>query len=157
MTFFRETNDLVEARKELIESRERLRLALEAAQDGVWDWDVPSGRMVYNRSWAKMLGLELSEVEPHITTWRSLIHPEDLDDAEERLWAHLNGESEFYETEVRLRHKQGHYVWVLDRGRVMERDAQGRPTRMTGTTATSPRASRPNWRWRSASRSPRPS
>ncbi len=120
-------------RKELLDSRERLQLALEATQDGVWDWDIPSGQMVYNDTWAKMLGIELTDLKTDESTWLSLIHPEDHARSNILFQAHLQGESPQYESEVRLRHKKGHYIWVLDRGRVVSRDEQGNPVRMTGT------------------------
>ena len=133
LSFFRDFGEEVETRRDLLASRERLSLALDAARDGVWDWDVPSGRMVYNSAWATMLGLELDQVEADQTTWQRLVHPDDLDRVEPLLAAHLRGDLPDYETEVRLRHADGHYIWVLDRGRVVERDAQGVPVRMAGT------------------------
>ncbi len=133
MTLFRNVTADVETRRDLVASRERLSLALEAARDGVWDWDVASGRMVYSRSWANMLGLELEDVEADQKTWERLIHPDDHQRAMSLLHAHLQGEVPIYETEVRLRHARGHYIWVLDRGKVVRRSASGEPLRMTGT------------------------
>ncbi|HPF71644.1 MAG TPA: PAS domain S-box protein, partial [Candidatus Krumholzibacteria bacterium] len=133
LTVFRDITAEVETRRDLVVSRERLSLALEAAQDGVWDWDIPSGRMVYSRSWATMLGLQLEDVTPDQKTWESLIHPDDHRRAMALLHAHLQGEVPIYETEVRLRHARGHYIWVLDRGKVVRRNAAGEPLRMTGT------------------------
>jgi len=120
-------------RKELLDSRERLQLALEATQDGVWDWDIPSGQMIYNDTWAKMLGIELADLKTDESTWLSLIHPEDHARSNALFQAHLRGDLPQYESEVRLRHKKGHYIWVLDRGRVVSRDEHGKPVRMTGT------------------------
>ncbi len=133
MSVFRDITADVETRRDLLASRERLSLALEAAQDGVWDWDIPSGRMVYSRSWAAMLGLDLEDVPPDQSTWATLIHPDDRIRAGSLLQAHLRGEVPVFETEVRLRHARGHYLWVLDRGKVVERDPDGAPVRMTGT------------------------
>jgi len=133
LTFFRDITEQAATRRELLDSRERLQLAIEAAQDGVWDWDVPSGRMVYSRAWAGMLGFELEELQADQNAWLYLIHPDDHPRSNALLDAHLNGDLPTYETEVRLRHKEGHYIWVLDRGRVVDRDEEGRPLRMTGT------------------------
>ncbi|MFN2371861.1 MAG: PAS domain-containing protein, partial [Candidatus Krumholzibacteriia bacterium] len=133
MTVFRDITADVETRRDLMASRERLSLALEAAQDGVWDWDVPNGRMVYSRSWAAMLGLELEEIAPDPSTWDRLIHPQDAPRARALLAAHLRGEAPVYETEVRLRHARGHWIWVLDRGKVVQRGPGGEALRMTGT------------------------
>ncbi len=133
LTFFRDISDQVAIREELMASRERLQLALDAAQDGVWDWDITEGRMVYSKTWANMLGYDLDELQTDKSTWLFLIHPEDHANANALLEAHLHGGSPQYEAEVRLRHKSGHYIWVLDRGQVVSRDEQGRPQRMTGS------------------------
>jgi PAS domain S-box-containing protein len=133
LAFLRDIGEEIETRRDLLASRERLSLALDAARDGVWDWDIPSGNMVYNRAWAAMLGLQLEDVPPDQSTWLRVVHAADRDRVETLLRSHLNGEIPNYETEVRLRHARGHYIWVLDRGRVVERDPEGRPLRMTGT------------------------
>ncbi len=133
MTFFRDVTEQAEIRKDLIDSRERLHLALEAAQDGVWDWDIIQNRMVYSPAWAQMLGYELPELKTDESNWLYLIHPEDHAHSNTLLQAHLQGDLPQYEAEVRLRHKLGHYIWVLDRGRVVSRDENGKPHRMAGT------------------------
>ncbi len=133
LVFLRDISDELETRRELMASRDRLSLALEAARDGVWDWDIVADTMVYNRSWAAMLGLDLKDVRPDRSTWSQSIHPDDRERVETLLQAHLRGDIPNYETEVRLRHARGHYRWVIDRGRVVERDPAGRPLRMTGT------------------------
>jgi len=133
LTFMRDITDQMETRRDLLASRERLQLALDAARDGVWDWDIPTGSMVYNQAWAEMLGYALEEVQPDKSAWLTLVHPEDHAQAAARVAAHLKGESPVYEAEVRLRHKDGHYLWVLDRGKVVARDQHGQPARMTGT------------------------
>ena len=133
LTFFRDITTENQNRRNLLASRERLQLALDAARDGVWDWDIASGKMVYSESWAGMLGYPLSEISDGTHTWRSLIHPHDLVRAQTLVDTHLQGLVPGYEIEVRLRHRRGHYIWVLDRGRVVERDEQGNPLRMTGT------------------------
>ncbi len=133
LTFFRDITEQAATRQELLDSRERLQLALEAARDGVWDWDLRSGRMVYSQAWANMLGYDLQEWQSGQNAWLSLIHPDDHARSTALLDAHLNGNLPIYETEVRLRHKAGHYIWVLDRGQVVDRDDEGRPLRMTGT------------------------
>ncbi len=133
LTFFRDISDQVAIREELLSSRERLQLALDAAQDGVWDWDIPQGKMIYSKIWASMLGYDLDELQTDKSTWLFLIHPEDHARATTLLDAHLRGDIHQYETEVRLRHKNGYYIWVLDRGRVVSRDEHGLPLRMTGT------------------------
>ena len=133
VTFMQDITALKEAHRDLVVSRERLQLALDAAQDGVWDWNVQTGEVIYNEAWARMLGYELEELDPRIETWESLVHPADRERAKRTLNDHLEGRTATYQSELRLRHGKGHYLWILDRGKVVARDAQGRPLRMTGT------------------------
>lgn len=119
--------------EELQETEERLRLALQGADLGTWDWNAVTGAVTFNLRWAAMLGHELSELEPHIRAWQALVHPDDLPGVVQTLEAHLEGRTDSYETEHRMRHKSGRWVWVLDKGRVIERDAQGRALRVCGT------------------------
>jgi hypothetical protein len=114
-------------------TRESLKLALNGADLGTWDWNVPTGALEFNERWAEMLGYRKEEVEPHRRSWEKLVHPEDLPAVLEVLNAHLEGKTPFYETEYRMRRKSGAWVWVLDKGKVIERDTQGRPRRACGT------------------------
>jgi two-component system cell cycle sensor histidine kinase/response regulator CckA len=114
-------------------SQERLDLALNGAELGLWDWDIASGTVVINERWAEMLGYEFGEVEQTLDYWAALVHPDDITRVKKVLQSHLEGELKTYETEHRLRSKTGEWIWVLDRGRVVERDAEGRPTRAAGT------------------------
>lgn len=120
-------------RQELRESRERMELALRGAELGTWDWDVRLGIVTYNERWASMLGYTLDEIAPDLSAWSALVHSADMAHVMEALNAHLEGRTEQYETEHRVRHKSGGWVWVLDRGRIIERDAEGSPVRAAGT------------------------
>jgi len=121
------------AENRLQKMEERRRLALQGADLGTWDWDVLTGEAEFNRRWAQMLGYDLSEVRPHIHAWETLVHPEDRQRVMEALTAHLECRTDSYETEYRLRHKSGRWIWVLDKGRVIKRDKLGRPLRVCGT------------------------
>ncbi|EXJ16763.1 PAS domain S-box protein [Imhoffiella purpurea] len=126
-----ERRELVDA---LEESRERLSQALDGSDLAMWDWRVQSGEVQINARWAQMLGYELEELYPvGIRTLWSLCHPDDAEMFRRRLREHFGGLVPYFECEVRLRHKDGHWVWVMDRGKVVERDADGRPSRMAGT------------------------
>jgi PAS domain S-box-containing protein len=129
----RDVTERVKALQALRESERRLSLALSGADLGTWDWNLRTGEVTFDRNWAGMIGYEVDELRPHVDTWHELVHPDDLEWVEQELQAHLNGESESYETEHRVRHKDGHYRWVLDKGRVVERDENGAPTRASGT------------------------
>jgi len=118
------------------QSAERLRLALESAEDGLWDWDMRTGRFTVSPRYLGMLGYEVGALEPSIDVWRQqLCHPEDLPEAERRLREHQDGLSPMFELEHRLRHKSGRWVWVLGRAKVVARNKHGQPTRMVGTNA----------------------
>jgi len=116
-------------------SRERLSLALETVEDGIWDWNFPTGDVYFSPAWERMIGYTPGEVRPHVDSWTALVHPDDRAEIDRILKDHLDGRSPVYETRHRLRHKDGHWVWVRDRGRVIERDADGRPVRAIGTHA----------------------
>lgn len=117
----------------LREREERLELALRGGNPGLWDWDVPSGVVVINSRWATMLGYQPEEISPNLEARRRLVHPDDWPAVEAALDPHLRGETPEYECEHRLRHKDGHWVWVLDRGQVMTRGPDGAPLRVVGT------------------------
>jgi PAS domain S-box-containing protein len=115
-------------------SEERLSLVIRGMGVGLWDWHVPSGEFVLNERWAEMIGYTLEELGPtNFHTWDPFVHPDDLKRAAEAMELHFAGQREYYEVEVRLRHKAGHWIWVLDRGKVVEWDAAGKPLRVTGT------------------------
>jgi len=114
-------------------SEERLSLALAGADLGLWDWNVQTGETFYDERWLRMLGYESHELAPHYRTWESLVHPDDLPGVLAKLRLHLAGDEPEYEVEHRLRARDGSWRWILARGRVVERDASGRPLRAAGT------------------------
>ncbi|TJW06102.1 MAG: EAL domain-containing protein [Mesorhizobium sp.] len=107
-------------------------LALERAHLGVWDWNVASGDCYYSPTWLKMLGYAEGELAATADLWLTLTHPDDRERALASGERHIAGLTESIETELRLRHKAGHWVWVLDRGGIVERDAEGRALRLMG-------------------------
>jgi diguanylate cyclase (GGDEF)-like protein/PAS domain S-box-containing protein len=106
--------------------------ALEQASLGVWDWDLRTGACVYSDTWFRMLGYEPGDFPRGGDLWITLMHPDDREKTIDKGERHLRGETPFIEAEMRLRHKAGHWVWVLDRGGVVERDAAGAPLRVVG-------------------------
>lgn len=114
--------------------RQRLENIIEGAGVGTWEWDVQSGVTVYNENWAKMVGYTLDELQPvNNKTWEMLAHPDDLKKSDEIAERHLEGELPFYECECRMKHKDGHWIWVLDRGKILTRSSDGKPLSMFGT------------------------
>jgi PAS domain S-box-containing protein len=116
----------------LRESEERLSLAFAGAQEGVWDWNLETGAVVYSSHWRKMLGYGENEIEPHVSAWERLLHPDDRAVVREVVDGVLRGERE-YTVEFRLRHKDGHYVHVLSRGFPVRREPDGFVSRIVGT------------------------
>ena len=110
----------------------RLALLIDASNDGFWDWNVVTGDVYFGGRWGEMLGYDPSELEPHVRTWEKLVHPDDLPWVTDVLQAHLKGRTDHYQAEHRLLAKDGRWIWILDRGRVVERDAEGRPLRACG-------------------------
>ncbi len=112
---------------------ERLRLALAGADLALWDLDLVADHSTVNERWSTMLGYTVGEVKADDAGWQALIHPEDRERVVAAQDAHMQGRTAAFEATYRLRHRDGRWIWVLDRGRVLERDAQGRPLRMVGT------------------------
>ena len=114
-------------------SAERLELALEGADLGLWDVNVQTGATIVSERVDSMLGLPHHGGYPDSQAWSSRVHPDDWERVREAKKAHLEGHTERFDQTYRLRHADGHWVWVLDRSQMLERDAQGRPLRMVGT------------------------
>lgn len=118
---------------ELSRSQQRLALALDAASDGHWEWNIVTGRVEFSPQWIRFLGYEPAEVTEGGTFFRAVIHPDDMPVATQVLNDHLAGLTPVKECEIRLRTKSGAERWVLDRGKVVARNAAGAPTLMVGT------------------------
>lgn len=116
-------------------TQERLKLVLDSTRLGMWDWNPQTDEVVFDRNWAEMLGLTLEDLSMTLEDWSSRVHPDDLDKAMQDIQAHINGDTDFYENLHRMRHADGHWVYILDRGRVVEFDADGKAVRFTGTHA----------------------
>ncbi|WP_370279919.1 diguanylate cyclase domain-containing protein [Pontibacterium sp.] len=114
--------------------KERLNEVIWGTRVGTWEWHIPSGKVTFNERWAEIAGYTLEELEPiSIETWVSLCNEEDLEKSNELLQKNFSGELGYYECEARMKHKAGHWIWVLDRGKVVEWDKHGNPVRMSGT------------------------
>ncbi len=129
-----DTTERWQARRALEEERERLAAIIQGTGAGTWEWNVQTGETRFNERWAEIVGATLAELSPTtIQTWAGLAHPEDLARCSALLEAHFKGETAAYECEARMRHRDGHWVWVLDRGQVLTRTADGQPEWMFGT------------------------
>lgn len=121
------------ARDALAESEKRLQRVLEGSNDGFWDRHIPSGVTTFSPRWAAMLGYGSDEIAPTISSWENLVHPDDLPLCRRLLAQHLSGQRDRYEAVYRMRHRGGHWVWILARGKAYEWDEAGNPVRMAGT------------------------
>lgn len=119
--------------QELRDSQQRLAMALEGSALGFWDWNVNTRQTYFSPQWKQMLGYEVNEVPDSLEAWERLIHPEDLPKVMEVLNSYLEGKRPIYEVEYRMLSKTGEWKWILDLGKVFERDRAGDPVRMTGT------------------------
>ncbi len=114
----------------IAQSEERLKLSLWGSGDEMWDWDMEAGKIYRSNIWGI---LEFPQDGQRNGAGASNIHPDDLDRVNQLLNDHFSGESEHFEATYRVKSKNGEWVWILDRAKIVERDEQGRPTRMTGT------------------------
>jgi PAS domain S-box-containing protein len=122
------------AEEELKQERRRLSDIISGTNIGTWEWNIVTGETIFNERWAEMIGYTLTELEPvSIETWMKFAHPEDLKQSEHLLTMHFDGELPYYEFEARMKHRDGHWVWVMDKGRVHVRDKDGKPLLMSGT------------------------
>jgi PAS domain S-box-containing protein len=119
--------------EELNKSRERLDLALRGADLAPWDWDHTTNRMTFSDKYAEMLGYTLKELNSFSNRWEDLIHPEDLPLVQSGWEEHLENKTKMFSSEHRMMTKHKHFIWVLDRGRVVERSQDGTPLRSAGT------------------------
>ena len=119
-----------------LQATERLRLQsiLRGTNAGTWEWNIQTHEARFNERWAEMLGHDYDVLRPdNLQAWVEHVHSDDLKLARERLRRHIDGELPFYECEVRMRHAEGHWIWVLDRGQMQTRTADGQPEWMYGT------------------------
>ena len=129
---YQDVTDRVNHERELAETSERLDLALEGAELGIWDWDFRTDSITRNDRWATMLGYEPGEITDGVGEWVQRVHPEDRDRAEAELAAHFAGETDYYQCEIRLQTESGEYRWIRDSGKVFEWDEDGDPVRAVG-------------------------
>ena len=114
------------------EQSQSLEVIVNASKLGTWDWNIPSGRVQFNTHWAKMLGYDLSEIEPNVQAWEQLLAPVSREPAWRKVREHFEGRSEEYRNEMQLLQRDGTYRWVQAVGRVIARDIDNKPLRMVG-------------------------
>ena len=116
------------------DNSERLEFIINTLGVGIWDWQVQTGELTFNQRWAEIIGYTVDELLPiQFDTWSANLHPEDLAKTEVLLEQYFNGDIPVYEVEARMKHKSGHYVWIIASGKLIEWDKDGNPKRMIGT------------------------
>ncbi|WP_373057442.1 PAS domain S-box protein [Zunongwangia sp. H14] len=117
----------------LIQTLKRYEHIIEGTNIGTWEWNVQTGETIFNEKWANILGYTLEEIRPTSpATWKRFAHPEDAEKCDALLREHFAGNSEIYQSEARMRSKDGKWIWVLDKGKVVSWTADGKPEWMTG-------------------------
>ena len=130
----KETELLNVESKRLAEEKDRLEEVLKSTRAGTWEWNVQTGETILNDRWSRIIGYSLEELAPiSIDTWINNTHPDDFKSSNEMLLEHLNGKTDYYDCEFRMQHKDGHWVWILDRGKVVSWTDDGKPLWMFGT------------------------
>lgn len=124
----------IEMEKQLRQNEEWVSLTNKSANIGKWEWNPKTGETKFDEIWANLVGYTLEELKPiSIETWNKLVHPDDYPKFEKAVEDYTSGRKNLYECEVRMRHKDGHWVHILDRGKAIEWDENGDPVRLVGT------------------------
>ena len=120
--------------KDLQTEKQRLANIIEGTQAGSWQWNIQTGELILNEKWFEMLGYKSTDFSSHtFDTWARLTHPEDKKKSERKLKEHFDGHTDHYENELRMRHKNGEWIWMKDRGKLITRTENGEPFWMFGT------------------------
>ncbi len=125
--------DRRESEEKLKKSEERFALAMDGANDGLWDWNLETDDVYYSPRWKSMLGYSEDEIDNNLITWASLVHPDDKDIVLQKVQDYLVGKTDSFEVEMRLQHKDGHEVFVLSRAFIVNRESDGKAVRLVGT------------------------
>ncbi len=122
------------AEEKLLLQQRRLENIIEGTRVGTWEWNVQTGETIFNERWAQILDYTLDELEPmNISAWEKLAHPDDLAQSNRLLQLHFAGDLPYYDCECRMKHKDGRWIWIHDRGRVITHTEDGKPLMMYGT------------------------
>lgn len=131
----RDNTNWLSSQRKMRQSRDNLDLAFTGTGAGLWDWDIKKNTIEINKRWADIIGYKKAELVPlTIEGWEELSHAADLEASNKLILKHFAGDLYHYQAEIRMKHKLGHWVWILNQGRVVERDRDRSPLRMVGTT-----------------------
>jgi PAS domain S-box-containing protein len=127
-------SDKKQMQEHLKKTKNRLMNIIQGTNTGTWEWDIQTNKVIINQRWANMLGYHIQTLKPiGLKLYKKLCHPEDFKHSQSLIKAHFEGKLAYYECEVRLKHRLGHYIWILHRGCVNTFDKKGHPALMAGT------------------------
>ena len=133
VSFFTNVTQLEEEKNSSQKIQQRLELVLEGTRLGMWDWNPQTNDVTFDERWADMLGLKLSDLTQTLSDWQDRVHPSDIENCFADITEHMEGKVNFYENLHRMKHTDGEWRYILDRGRIVEWDKDGMPIRFTGT------------------------
>ena len=125
--------DVIHAQRQVTESEQRLQHVMGITREGIWDWHLPSGNVLHNQQWYDSLQYKADDLPNTLEAFVRITHPEDRELVRQRIDDLIQGRSDTYHSEHRLVRKDGQAIWVQDRGRVVERNAQGEALRVVGS------------------------
>ncbi|RBQ31615.1 hypothetical protein CRU92_05215 [Arcobacter sp. FW59] len=126
--------ELMKTRDFLMTEKNRLANIITGTNAGTWEWNVQTNEVIFNEKWANMIGYTLDEIEPaDINTWMKFVQPDDLEKSKQLLRKHFNKELDYYESEMRMKHKNGSWIWIKARGKVISWNEKDKPIIMMGT------------------------
>ena len=130
---FNQVAPLPDVKINLLRKINRYKKIIEGAELGTWQWNLQTGETIFSKEWAEILGYDLKELEPtSVNTWKLIAHPEDQEICNKALQEHFDGKTDYYLTDSRVRHKNGQWMWVRDKGKVVSWTSEGEPEWMTG-------------------------
>ncbi len=123
----------IESENIIIEERERASNILQGTNAGTWEWHIQTGELILDDQWASILGYKLHELKPiSVKTWENKVHPEDMPAVQKIVEKHFNRETDYYDAEFRMAHKNGSWIWINARGKTVEWTNDNKPLRMSG-------------------------
>ena len=130
--FVRDITERKKNQKEIKKIKERLELAVEGGNIGIWDWNIKTGEAYFNKNWFNMIGYKKGELDYNVKSWENLIHPDDKSKVKREINKFLNGKIDRYITEHRVKTKNGSFKWIKDIGKVIKTGKNGKPLRAVG-------------------------
>jgi len=123
----------IKSKEEILEQHNLLDIAMENAAMGFWDWNVVTDEAYFDQRWCQIIGYSQDEITPHFSSWKVRLHPEDSAQTFKDIQAHIDGKTPHYSNIHRMKHKEGHWVHILDQGKIVKRDKDGNALQFVGT------------------------